>query len=103
MGMIDPTISEALLHWQSWVPQRTAYIRVYQVADAVAVFAETHPHVLKAIEDSSLAPGARVVVLYDADDGSPMLLYGTLEAALAEAEENGFVVVSIDWAGWAGP
>jgi hypothetical protein len=38
-------------------------------------------------------------MLYNADDDSPMRLYGILDDALTDAEKNGFVVVSIDWAG----
>jgi hypothetical protein len=92
-----------IVRWQKWVSERTAYIRVFYPDDAVAVFAETHPHVVKAIEESSLSPGARLSVLYNADDDCPVRLYSILEDALADAEKEGFVVVSIDWAGWGGP
>jgi hypothetical protein len=96
MGMITPP---PIVRWQKWALQRTAYVRVFYLEDVLAVFAETHPHAVKALEELSLAPGRAVSMLYNADDDSPMRLYGILDDALADAEKNGFVVVSIDWAG----
>ncbi len=88
-----------IVRWQKWAPERTAYILVFYPDDALAVFAETYPQVVKTLEELSLAPGRTVSVLYNADDDSPMRLYSILDVALAEAEKEGFVVVSIDWAG----
>jgi hypothetical protein len=94
MGMITPA---PIVRWQKWASERTAYIRVFYPDDAVAVFAKTYPHVVKAIEESSLTPECAVSVLYSADDNLPMRLYSILDDALADAEKIGFVVASIDW------
>jgi len=96
MGTIKPA---SIVRWQKWAPERTAYVLVFYPEDALAVFAETHPHAMKTLEELPLAPGRAVSVLYNADDDSPMRLYSELEVALADAEKEGFVVVSITWAG----
>jgi len=96
MEIITPA---PIVRWQKWTLERTAYVHVFYLEDVLAVFAETHPHAVKALEEFSLAPGQSVFMLYNADDDSPMRLYSVLDDALADAEKNSFVVVSITWAG----
>ncbi len=83
-----PQIEEMVLRWQSWVPERTALVRFFDSGAAAEAFPE-YPEV------SELAPGMQVWVIYNADDGLPMKLRGTLAAAIADAAEHGFVVVLI--------
>jgi hypothetical protein len=64
-----------------------AFLRPLDSGDAAKLYPE-FPEV------AAVDPGIQVFVLCDAA-GSPMVLYGDREAALAEASEHGFVVVNV--------
>ena len=80
-----------MLRWQSWVPERTAYIRCFD-SGAVPTALPEFPEV------SELAPGMQVFVIYKVDDGSPMKLRGRLVDAITDAAELGFVVLGAAYA-----
>jgi hypothetical protein len=84
-------IAPMMLRWQSWVPERTAYIRCFDSGAAPAAFPE-FPEV------SGLEPGVQVFVLYTADDAAPMILRGTLAAAISDAAKHRFVVLRAEYA-----
>ena len=83
-------IKEMMLRWQSWVPERTAYIRCLDSIAAQAAFPEIP-------EVSELAPG-QVFVIYNVDDGLPMKLRGRLVDAITDAAKLGFVVLRAEYA-----
>jgi hypothetical protein len=89
------TFQGALVHWQSWAVERTAYVRFFHADEIPGALAD-YPHTIEALAEAKVGPETRVCVLYD-DDDSPLRLYSELTVALAEAEECGLVVVNIDW------
>ena len=86
-----PRVEEMILRWQRWVPERTAYIRLFDSGAVPAAFPEFP-------EASELAPGMQVFVIYNVDDGSPMKGRGTLADAIGDAAANGFVVLRAEYA-----
>jgi len=64
-----------------------AFLRALDSGEAAKLYEEEFPQV------AALAPGFPVFILCDTN-GSPMVLYGDREAALADAAEHGFVVVN---------
>jgi hypothetical protein len=89
------TLQGALVRWQNWTRERTAYVRFFY-ADEIPDALSDYPHTIEALAEAKVAPETRVCVLYD-DDASPLRLYSELAVALAEAEETGLVVVNVDW------
>jgi hypothetical protein len=80
-----------MLRWQSWAPERTAYVYCFDSVAAPAAFPEI-PEVF------GLEPGEQVFVIYKVDDGSPMKLRGRLVDAITDAAELGFVVLGAAYA-----
>jgi|GEM_PF-6339149 hypothetical protein len=94
-GALIETFQGALVRWQSWALERTAYVRFFYADEIPGALAD-YPHTIEALAEAKLAPETHLCVLYD-DDASPLRLYSELAVALAEAEECGLVVVKIDW------
>ncbi|MGP0086129.1 MAG: hypothetical protein ACLP0B_21285 [Steroidobacteraceae bacterium] len=86
-----PRIEKMLVGWQSWAPERAAYIRCFDAVAAPAAFPEI-------LEVSGLEPGEQVFVIYNVDDGLPMKLRGRLVDAITDAAKLGFVVLRAEYA-----
>ena len=84
-------IGAMLLRWQSWVPERGAYIRVLNTADAVAAYPflalNLKPHV------------DAVFALHDGDSGSLMVAHTSFTGLIVEAADRGFVVQHFEFVG----
>jgi len=91
---------QACVLWQSWAPERTAYVRFFAAAAIADAFPE-FPDAIAELVSAKLPPETLVAVLFDADNDSAMKLLrepstaGTLSAAIAAAAEHRFVVASI--------
>jgi hypothetical protein len=80
-----------LLRWQSWVPERGAYIRVLNKADAVAAYPELAPTFKPHID--------AVFVLHDGDGGSPILAHTGFTGLIVDAADRGLVVQFFEFVG----
>jgi hypothetical protein len=84
-------IGAMLLRWQNWVPERGAYIRVLNKADAVLAYPELAPTFKPRID--------AVFVLHDGDGGSPILAHTSFTGLIVEAADRGLVVQSFEFVG----
>lgn len=85
--MLNHAIKKMLPVWQEWMPERTAFLRLFESAD----FPLIYPEYSKA---GDLPRGMVLGVLHD-PCGLPMALYSDFLEAIAEASAHGFVVARV--------
>jgi hypothetical protein len=83
-----------------WAPEQSAYIRVFEAADAELIFAEEYPEArdLSAQLRKAGAIGTRVVVLFSMPGSTPAKLFSYaagIRDAIIECADHGYVLAAV--------
>jgi hypothetical protein len=83
-----------------WAPEQSAFIRVFEAADAERIFAEEYPEVrdLGAQLRKAGAIGTRVVVLFALPGSTPVKLFSYacgIRDAIVACADHGYVLAAV--------
>jgi len=87
-----------------WAPEKSAYIAVFEAAEAEFIFALDYPQLLNLVQNLTAklrdagSTVTRVAVLFATPDDTPLWVFphdGWINRAIAACAENGYILATV--------